>query len=77
MCMKAEVVIEKNKSKKCLSIYVDDRRKVNELMIVLIDAGFPVNYEPRYRSNVYEGCFLCGDESVIKICHKDLRTERK
>ena len=43
---------------------------VNELMITLIDAGFIVNYEPRYISDRYEGCFLYDDKNVIKICYK-------
>ena len=43
---------------------------VNELVITLIEAGFIVNYEPRYTSEYYEGCFLYGDENAIKICCK-------
>ena len=58
------------KSGKCLSIYVDDKPDVNELVITLIEAGFIVNYEPRYTSEYYEGCFLYGDENAIKICCK-------
>lgn len=51
-------------------MYVKDRKKVNELMLVLIEAGFFVNYEPCYKDAIYEGCFLCGDENVIKVCYK-------
>ena len=34
----------------------------------LMEAVFTVNYEPRYISGNYEGCFLCEDGNVIKIC---------
>ena len=68
--MNAVIKIETYKSGKCLSIYVDDKPDVNELVITLIEAGFIVNYEPRYTSEYYEGCFLYGDENAIKICCK-------
>ena len=44
------VKIENSVSGKSLSIYVDSTNKVNELMLDLIEAGFTVNYEPRYIS---------------------------
>ena len=66
--MKTMVKIENSVSGKSLSIYVDSTNKVNELMLDLIEAGFTVNYEPRYISGNYEGCFLCEDGNVIKIC---------
>ncbi len=53
--MNAVIKIETYKSGKCLSIYVDDKPDVNELVITLIEAGFIVNYEPRYTSEYYEG----------------------
>ena len=53
------VKIENSVSGKSLSIYVDSTNKVNELMLDLIEAGFTVNYEPRYISGNYEGCFQC------------------
>ena len=62
------VKIENSISGKSLSLYVDNKSKVNKLMINLIEAGFTVNYEPRYISGNYEGCFLCEDGNVIKIC---------
>lgn len=68
--MKAIVETKKYKSGRCLAIYVGSKNKVNKLMITLADAGFIVNYEPRYTSGNYEGCFLYGSESVIKICCK-------
>ena len=68
--MNAVIKIETYKSGKYLSIYVDDKPDVNELVITLIEAGFIVNYEPRYTSEYYEGCFLYGDENAIKICCK-------
>ena len=49
-------------------MYVDSTSKVNELMLELIEAGFTVDYEPRYISGNYEGCVLCEDGNVIKIC---------
>ena len=66
--MKIMVKIENSISGKSLSLYVDNKRKVNKLMINLIEAGFTVNYEPRYISGNYEGCFLGEDGNVIKIC---------
>ena len=66
--MKIMVKIENSISGKSLSLYVGNKRKVNKLMINLIEAGFTVNYEPRYISGNYEGCFLCEDGNVIKIC---------
>lgn len=69
--MKAKIVIESHKTGKSLSMYVKDRKKVNELMLVLIEAGFFVNYEPCYKDAIYEGCFICGDENVIKVCYKN------
>ena len=66
--MNAVIKIETYKSGKCLSIYVEDKPDLNELVITLIEAGFIVNYEPRYTSEYYEGCFLYGDENAIKIC---------
>ena len=66
--MKIMVKIENFISGKSLSLYVDSKSKVNKLMINLIEAGFTVNYEPRYISGNYEGCFLCEDGNVIKIC---------
>jgi len=66
--MKIMVKIENSISGKSLSLYVDNKNKVNELMINLIEAGFTVNYEPRYISGNYEGCFLYEDGNVIKIC---------
>lgn len=68
MYMKAIVKTEKYKSGKCLAIYVDSKNKVNKLMITLAEAGFIVNYEPRYISGNYEGCFLCNSENAIRIC---------
>ena len=62
------VKIENSISGKSLSLYVDNKSKVNKLMINLIEAGFTVNYEPRYISGNYEGCFLGEDGNVIKIC---------
>lgn len=70
MYMKAIVEMKKYKPGKCLAIYVDGKNKVNKLMITLADAGVIVNYEPRYISGNYEGCFLYGSESAIKICCK-------
>ena len=66
--MKVMVKIENSISGKSLSLYVGNKRKVNKLMINLIEAGFAVNYEPRYISGNYEGCFLCEAGNVIKIC---------
>ena len=63
--MKVMVKIENSISGKSLSLYVGNKRKVNKLMINLIEAGFTVNYEPRYISGNYEGCFLCEDGNVI------------
>ena len=65
------VKIENSISGKSLSLYVDNKRKVNKLMINLIEAGFTVNYEPRYISGNYEGCFLGEDGNVIKICCRE------
>ena len=48
------VKIENSISGKSLSLYVDNKSKVNKLMINLIEAGFTVNYEPRYISGNYE-----------------------
>lgn len=53
--MKIMVKIENSISGKSLSLYVDSKSKVNKLMINLIEAGFTVNYEPRYISGNYEG----------------------
>lgn len=69
--MNAIIKTKNYKSGKCLSIYVDSKKEVNELMITLIDAGFIVNYEPRYTSGNYEGCFLYDDKNAIKICCKE------
>ena len=55
--MKTMVKIENSVSGKSLSMYVDSTSKVNELMLDLIEAGFTVDYEPRYISGNYEGCF--------------------
>ena len=44
--MKVMVKIENSISGKSLSLYVGNKRKVNKLMINLIEAGFTVNYEP-------------------------------
>ena len=63
--------IENSVSGKSLSMYVDSTSKVNELMLDLIEAGFTVDYEPRYISGNYEGCFLCEDGNVIKICFRE------
>lgn len=68
--MNATITTQLYKSGKSLTIYVDSKTMVNELMITLIDAGFIVNYEPRYISDRYEGCFLYDDKNVIKICYK-------
>ena len=68
--MKTIVKIESAISGKSLSMYVDSMSKVNKLMLDLIEAGFTVNYEPRYISGNYEGSFLCEDGNVIKICCK-------
>lgn len=69
--MKTKIKIETSVTGKSLSIYVDSRRKVNKLMISLMDAGFTVDYEPRNKAGNYEGCFLCGDRTVIKICFRE------
>lgn len=69
--MNAIIKMEKYRSGECLAIYVDHKNDVNELMINLTDAGFIVNYEPRYISENYEGCFLCGEENVIKVCCRE------
>lgn len=71
MNINATIVIESHKAKKSLSMYVKDKTEVNELMLSLMDAGFSVNYEPCYNDANYEGCFLCEDENVIKICCKE------
>ena len=68
--MRTMVKIENSVSGKSLSMYVDSTSKVNELMLDLIEAGFTVDYEPRYISGNYEGCFLCEDGNVIKICFR-------
>lgn len=77
MYMKATAEMKKYKSGKCLAIHVDSKNKVNKLMITLADAGFIVNYEPRYISGNYEGCFLYDSESAIKICGKAQVKSRK
>ncbi len=46
-------------------------------MLTLIETGFIVNYEPRYTSENYEGCFLCGDENAIKVCYKESNNKKK
>ena len=66
--MKIMVKIENSISGKSLSLYVDNKSEVNKLMINLIEAGYTVNYESRYISGNYEGCFLCENGNVIKIC---------
>ena len=68
--------MEKYRSGECLSIYVDTKNDVNELMITLTDAGFIVNYEPRYISENYEGCFLCGGQNVIKVCCREYEKKK-
>ena len=55
--MNATITTQPYKSGKSLTIYVDSKNMVNELMITLIDAGFIVNYEPRYISDVSVGRF--------------------
>lgn len=75
--MEAIVKMENYNSGKCLALYVDDKDSVNELMLALTDAGFIVNYEPRYLSENYEGCFLCGEESVIKVCCREHERMKK
>lgn len=42
----ATITTQPYKSGKSLTIYVDNKNMVNELMIALMDAGFIVNYEP-------------------------------
>ena len=71
--MKTMVKIENSISGKSLFMYVDSINKVNELMLNLMEAGFTVNYEPRYISGNYEGSFLCEDGNVIKICCKKVK----
>ena len=66
----ATITTQPYKSGKSLTIYVDNKNMVNELMIALMDAGFFVNYEPCYISENYEGCFLYDDKNVITICYK-------
>lgn len=61
--MNAVIKIETYKSGKCLSIYVDDKPDVNELVITLIEAGFIVNYEPR-ENNI---CILTQSAFYYKI----------
>ena len=68
--MNATIATQPYKSGKSLTIYVDSKNMVNELMITLMDAGFIVNYEPHYIAECYEGCFLYDDKNVIKICYK-------
>ena len=68
--MNATITTQPHKSGKSLTIYVDSKNMVNELMMTLMDAGFVVNYEPCYISECYEGCFLYDDKNVIKICYK-------
>lgn len=68
--MNANVKIENSQYGKTLSIYVDSKNKVNQLMIKLADAGFVVDYEPRYEMQNYEGCFLYEDVNSIKVCYK-------
>ena len=68
--MNATIATQPYKSGKSLTIYVDSKNMVNELMMTLMDAGFIVNYEPCYISECYEGCFLYDDKNVIKICYK-------
>ena len=68
--MNATITTQPYKSGKSLTIYVDSKNMVNELMITLMDAGFIVNYEPCYISESYEGCFLYDDKNAIKICYK-------
>ena len=46
----AKITTQPYKSGKSLTIYVDNKNMVNELMIALMDAGFIVNYEPCYIS---------------------------
>lgn len=75
--MKAIVETKKYKSGGCLTIYVDSKNKVNKLMIILADAGFIVNCEPRYVSGNYEGCFLSGSENAIRICCKVKEKSKK
>ena len=75
--MKTMVNIENSVSGKSLSMYVDSTSKVNELMLDLIEAGFTVDYEPRHISGNYEGCFLCEDGNVIKICYRKQKKQKK
>ena len=72
--MRTIVKIENFKFGKSLSIYVDSMSKVNKLMLDLIEAGFTVDYEPRHILRNYEGCFLCEDGNVIKICYRKQNT---
>lgn len=69
--------IENFKFGKSLSMYVGSMSKVNKLMIDLTEAGFTVDYEPRHISGNYEGCFLCEDGNVIKICYRKQKKQKK
>lgn len=68
--MQAIIKTQPYKSGKCLTIYVDEKNMVNDLMIDLAEAGLIVNYEPHYVSGNYEGCFLYDEKNAIKICCK-------
>lgn len=75
--MKAIVKTKNYKSGKCLAICVDSKNKVNKLMITLAEAGFTVNYEPRYISGNYEACFLCSSGNAITIFCKVKEKSKK
>lgn len=69
--MKSYVQIETHNLKPVLAIYMDSIADVNSLTLSMMEAGFLINYEPKYVAQEYEGCFLCGEECdvVIRLKH--------
>ena len=61
----AKITTQPYKSWKSLTIYVDNKNMVNELMIALMDAGFIVNYEPTEDEVIYSK--LLSNYKIFKL----------
>ena len=66
--MKGKLSLEKRKDGFIFIVFsVESTEEVNTLTVDMMETGLDVLYEPKSTDGIYESCFLCAEESGLKI----------
>ncbi len=66
--MRGKLFVEKTEEGHTFIVFsVDNTETVNKLTVDMLDTGLDILYEPKVTGKGYESCFICTEETAIKI----------